>query len=469
MNTAFLVTFLVYLIFLMSVGIYFYFKTSNLEQYLLGGRGVGAWVTALSAQASDMSGWLLLGLPGAVYLFGVNQMWIAIGLIIGTFLNWHFIAPKLRIATEETQTITLPMFFQKKLHNSNGMIKNFSAIVILFFFTIYASSGLVAAGKLFESVFGLNYYTAVIIGMFTIVFYTFLGGYLASVWTDFFQGIIMFFAIIMVPVFAYNVVGGWQNLSEVLFEKNISRSLFDGVTLLGVISSLSWGLGYFGQPHILARFMSVSSLKELSKAQNIAMIWVIISLFGSVAIGLTGIGLFQNINQLRGDSELVFIMSVQQLFNPWLGGILLAAILSAIMSTIDSQLLVSSTTLTEDFYRLIRKDASEHELITAGRLSVILISLLALGLALNPQLKVFSLVSYAWAGFGAVFSPVVIALLYKPEIKAKSVFFGMSSGLIVLFLWKFLKYDSFLYELLPGFLANTLTMILSEFLFKSKQ
>lgn len=192
--------------------------------------------------------------------------------------------------------------------------------------------------------------------------------------------------------------------------------------MLGIISSLSWGLGYFGQPHILARFMSVSSFKELSKPQNIAMIWVVISLFGSVAIGLTGIGLFQNINQLRGDSELVFIMSVQELFNPWMGGILLAAILSAIMSTIDSQLLLSSTTLTEDFYRLIRKDASERELITAARLSVIFISLLALGLALNPELKVFSLVSYAWAGFGAVFSPVVIVLPYEPKNQSKKCF-----------------------------------------------
>lgn len=334
MNTVFLVTFLVYLIFLISIGIYFYFKTNTLEQYLLGGRGIDPWITALSAQASDMSGWLLLGLPGTVYLFGINQMWITTRLIIGTFLNGHFIAPKLRISTEETHTITLLMFFQKKLHNSNGMIKIFSAAIILFFFTIYTSLGLVATGN----VFGLNYYTAVIIGMFTIVFYILLGGYLASVWTDFFRGIIMFFAVIMVSVFAYNVVIGWQNLSQVLVEKDISRSLFDGVTLLGIISSLSWGLGYFGQPYILARFMSVSSLKELSKAQNIAMIWVIISLFGSVAIWLTGIGLFQDINQIRGDSELVFILYVQKLFNPWMGLILLAAILSAIMSTIDSQL-----------------------------------------------------------------------------------------------------------------------------------
>ncbi|MGL5760596.1 MAG: sodium/proline symporter, partial [Cetobacterium sp.] len=334
------ITFGAYLLFLIGVGVYFYGKTSSSEDYLIGGRGVGSWVTALSAQASDMSGWLLMGLPGAVYLSGFGQIWVVIGLTAGTYLNWKFIAPKLRVETEIEDTLTLPTFLEKKLKDDKGTIRKVLALGTLFFFTIYSSSGLVAAGKLFESILGIDYKVAVVIGAVTIVVYTFMGGYLASCWTDFFQGGLMFLAIIAVPLAAYYKIGDIETVRQGIELKGISLDIFkqnrESIGILGILSSLAWGLGYFGQPHILVRFMSISDVKELKKSRRIAMIWVIISLIGAIAIGLLGIPLFKNVAELGGDAEKIFIYMIKELFNPWVAGILLAAILSAIMSTIDS-------------------------------------------------------------------------------------------------------------------------------------
>jgi sodium/proline symporter len=466
-----LLTFGIYMIFLIGVGVYFYNKTSTVEDYLIGGRGMGFWVTALSAQASDMSGWLLMGLPGAVYLSGINQLWIAIGLLVGTYLNWKFVAPKLRVQTEETNTLTISTFLEKKLGDETGLIRNFSALVTLFFFTIYSSSGLVAAGKLFESMLGIDYKVAVIIGAVTIVTYTFMGGYKASCWTDFFQGGLMFVAIIIVPVMALNYSGGVNGVVEAMEVKNISMDIFSNsngkLGGLAIISSLAWGLGYFGQPHILVRFMSIKSVKDMGKSRFIAMIWVIISLGGAVAVGLAGIAMFKTSADMGGDSEKVFIYMISKLFNPWMGGILLAAILSAIMSTIDSQLLVSSTTLTEDFYKYIKKDVEDKELMWVGRICVIGISIISVVLALNPGAKVLALVSYAWGGFGAIFGPAVIATLYFKNLNWKSVFTGMIMGMIVLLTWKHMGYGVYLYELFPGFIANGLGIMVGEKLFFS--
>lgn len=460
-----LITFGIYLVFLMSVGVYFYKRTTSSEDYIIGGRGLGSWVTALSAQASDMSGWLLMGLPGAVYLSGMSQIWVIVGLALGTYLNWRFVATKLRIQTEETDTMTIPNFLSKRLKDDKGYIRTFSALVILFFFTIYSASGLVAAGKLFESILGIDYKIAVLIGGFTIIFYTFMGGYLACCWTDFFQGGIMFFAIIVVPTIAYFHGGGVDGIETAMKVKNISLRIFNGggtTEILAMISSIGWGLGYFGQPHILVRFMSVKSIKELVKARRIAMIWVIISLIGAIAVGITGIAVFPSVSELGGDSEKIFIYLISKLFNPWVGGVLLAAILSAIMSTIDSQLLVSSSTLTEDFYRYIKKDATENEKIWTGRIGIIVISIVAYGLALNPSAKVLSMVAYAWAGFGGVFGPAIIMTLYCKNLNWKSVFSGMIVGTITIILWKNLGYGEYLYEIIPAFLFNVLVIYVAE-------
>lgn len=459
-----LITFVIYLIFLITVGIYFYKKTKTAEDYVLGGRGMGSWVTALSAQASDMSGWLLMGLPGAVYMTGINQTWTAIGLILGTYLNWKILAPKLRIQTEETDSMTLPNFLSKKLGDDTGTIRIFSAIVILFFFTIYSSSGIVAAGKLFSSILGIDYKLAVLIGVGTIVFYTFMGGYLACCWTDFFQGTLMFLAILIVPILAYFVGGGIENIQVISESRNISLGLFHGnhIGLLGIISALAWGLGYFGQPHILVRFMSVKNLYELKKARIIAMLWVIISLIGAVAIGITGIGLFTDVSKIGGDSEKIFIYMISMLFNPWIGGIMLAAILSAIMSTIDSQLLVSASTLSEDFYRYIKKESSEREIMWTGRIGIILISVIATIIALDTNSKILSMVSYAWGGFGGAFGPAILMTLYYEKLNWKSVFTGMVVGVLVIIFWKLSGLGDYLYEILPAFILNGLTVFLSE-------
>ncbi len=464
-----IITFLLYFIFLMWVGIYFYRKTTSIDDYLLGGRKMGSWVTAISAQASDMSGWLLMGLPGAVYLSGVNQSWIAIGLWIGTLLNWVLVAPRLRIYTQKTESLTLSTFFEKRFKDPTGLLRIISAIITLVFFTIYASSGLVGAGKLFESMFGIDFKLAVIAGALVMILYTFLGGFLAVCWTDLFQGALMFFAIVCVPVVAYFHVGGSANISAAIEANSISMSLFtDGsgaISFIAIISTMAWGLGYFGQPHILARFMSIKSVKELPRSIIIAMVWVTIALGGAVIIGLIAIPMFQGLS--GGTEEKVFIYMIEKLFNPWLGGVLLAAILAAIMSTIDSQLLVSSSALTEDFYKhLIKKDASDAQQIWIGRICVLIISAISIFLALTPGNTVLGLVSYAWGGFGAAFGPLVLTALFSKKTSWQSALAGMVTGTIVLVLWKNLGLGSYLYEIVPGFISNFIAITLFNLKFK---
>ena len=460
------ITFGIYLVFLIGIGVYFYYKTDSHESYVLGDRGVGYWVTALSAQASDMSGWLLLGLPGAVYLSGLTEIWVVIGLAYGTYLNWKFVAPALRVQTEEYNSLTIPSFISKKLDDKKGYIRTFSAIVILFFFTIYSASGLVASGKLFDSLLGIDYKWGVIIGGGTIIIYTFLGGYLAGVWTDFFQGALMFFAIIVVPVGAYFNAGGIDGISAAMDAREISLNIFRYAKVLSfpvIISGLGWGLGYFGQPHIIVRFMSIDSADELWKSRIVAMIWVIISLLGAIAVGITGIGVFSNVSEMGGDAEKVFIFLINKLFNPWLAGILYAAILSAIMSTISSQLLVSSNTLTEDFYRhIVKREKTNKEMIWLGRWCVMVIFVIASYLAMNPDSKVLEMVSYAWAGFGGVFSPVVLFTLYKKDLSWKSVLVSMIIATATVIIWKETGLGKIIYEIVPSFIVNCICIYLFE-------
>ena len=460
-TVATILTFIIYLIFLMGVGLYFYKRTVSLEDYLLGGRGMGKWVTALSAQASDMSGWLLLGLPGAVLLSGIDQSWIAIGLFLGTLLNWIYVAPRLRLYTERTASLTMASFFENRFRDPTGLLRVICAIITLIFFTIYASSGMASAGKLFEAMFGMDYRLAVVAGCLVIVVYTFLGGFLAVCWTDLFQGILMFIAITIVPAIAFFKVGGFSTISTASVVKGISTSLIPGtgvMAIVGIISTMAWGLGYFGQPHILVRFMSMKRIKDFPKATAIALVWVAISLAGAVLVGLVGIAMYAEVP--GGDAEKVFIFMINDLFNPWVGGILLAAILSAIKSTIDSQLLVSSSALTEDFYqKVIKKDASEKELIWIGRVSVVLISVIATLLALDPGNSILGLVSYAWGGFGAAFGPVILFALFSRRTGWKAALAGMVTGAVVCVVWKEMGLGAVMYEIVPGFLANVLVMM----------
>ncbi|WP_027722606.1 sodium/proline symporter PutP [Maridesulfovibrio zosterae] len=461
-QTETLLTFGVYLVFLLAVGWYFYKRTTDIEGYILGGRGLGGWVTALSAQASDMSGWLLMGLPGAVYLGGMNEAWIAIGLFIGTALNWIFVSARLRVYTQHTDTLTISSFFEKRFNDPTSLLRVGSAVIILIFFTIYSSSGLVAAGKLFESMFHINYSFAVITGAVVIVSYTFLGGFMAVCWTDFFQGGLMFFAIILVPILGVIDNGGISVIESEMAAKHIATSLFhDGsgnaLSIMAVFSTMAWGLGYFGQPHILTRFMGIRSVHELPKATMVALTWVVISLIGAVLVGMIAIPMFDGLK--GGEQEKVFIYMIAKLFNPWVGGVLLAAILSAIMSTIDSQLLVSSSALTEDFYKkILRRDASEKELILVGRLCVLVISIIATSMALTPGNTILGLVAYAWGGFGAAFGPVVLFSLFSKKTTWVSALTGMVVGTVVLIVWKNMGLGAQMYEIVPGFFANFITI-----------
>ncbi len=457
-----IITFVIYLIFLMAVGLFFYKRTNNIEDYLLGGRGMGKWVTALSAQASDMSGWLLMGLPGAVYLYGISQSWIAIGLFIGTVVNWLLVAPRLRIYTEKTSSLTISSFLENRYRDPTGLLRIISAVITLLFFAIYASSGMAGAGKLFESMFGISYQLAILIGALVIVVYTFLGGFMAVCWTDLFQGSLMIVAIVIVPLLAFFNVGGSEAISLASHAKGISFSLIPTEGIMGIvaiISTLAWGLGYFGQPHIIIRFMSIKRIKDLPKTTLIATIWVFISLSGAILVGLVGIALYESAP--GGDAEKVFIYMIGDTFSPWIGGVLLAAVLSAIMSTIDSQLLVSSSALTEDFYqKVIKKDASQKELIWISRLSVVAIAIIAALLAMNPSSSILGLVSYAWGGFGAAFGPVILMALFSKKSTWQSALSGMLVGAVTVVIWKQIGLGSYMYEIVPGFIFNFITMII---------
>lgn len=464
MSTPTLITFIAYFIALLGIGLCFYRKSASIEDYLLGGRSMGSWVTALSAQASDMSGWLLMGLPGAIYLAGMGQVWIAIGLFIGTVLNWKLVSTRLRVYTQKTNAITLPCFFEARFRDPTGLLRIVSAIIILVFFAIYASAGLAATGKLFESTFNVKYHLAVIVGGLVVIAYTFLGGFLAVCWTDLLQGVLMVFAITVVPALTYSTVGGIEAIREAMELKGISASLMPEaekwpVAVCMVASSMAWGLGYFGQPHILVRFMSIKSAEKLGRSMTIAIVWVFLSLSGAVIVGFLAIPLFENLS--GGEEEKVFIYMIRDLFNPWFGGILLAAIFSAIMSTIDSQLLVSSSALSEDFYRkTIRSRASQKEIILVGRGCVVIISIVALLLALDRDNTILDIVSYAWGGFGAAFGPLVLFALFSRKTSWQSALAGMVTGTVVLVLWKQMGFGSTMYEIVPGFVANCLTILL---------
>lgn len=456
-----LIAFFIYLMSMLLIGLIYYRKTENLSDYVLGGRSLNGWVTALSAQASDMSGWLLLGLPGYAYASGLEAIWIAIGLGVGTYLNWKFIAKRLRKYTEAAgDSLTLSEYFQNRFHDSSNVLRVASAIVIFVFFTIYTASGLVAGGKLFSTVFDIPYMTALTVGALVVISYTFLGGFMAVCWTDFFQGLLMLLALIIVPYKAFVIIGGMDGLVGGLTAVNpntldfMTSSVGEALSGISIISLLAWGLGYFGQPHILTRFMAISSASEIKKARRVAMVWVTISLFAALVIGLVG-RVFLDSGLASGAEETVFMVMVGELFPSLLAGFLLAAILAAIMSTADSQLLVTSSALTEDIYRIFKREASEKELLMVSRMSVVGVAIIAYIFAMNPQSSVLDLVSYAWAGFGAGFGPTVIMSLFWKRMNKNGALAGIIVGGLTVLIWKQLSGGIFdLYEIVPGMIAS---------------
>ncbi len=462
-----LVTFVVYIAAMVLIGLFAYMRTKNLSDYILGGRSLGSFVTALSAGASDMSGWLLMGLPGAVYMSGLSEAWIAIGLIVGAYLNWLLVAGRLRVQTEHNgNALTLPDYFTHRFEDNSRVLRIFSALVILVFFTIYCASGIVAGARLFESTFGLSYGTALWAGAAATIIYTFIGGFLAVSWTDTVQATLMIFALIFTPIAVLIATGGADTtFAAIELQDPTNFDMLKGATFIGVISLMAWGLGYFGQPHILARFMAADSAKSIPAARRISMTWMILTLVGAVTVGFFGIAYFSANPTLAGavteNPERVFIELAKLLFNPWIAGILLSAILAAVMSTLSCQLLVCSSALTEDFYKaFLRKDASQNELVWVGRGMVLLIALVAIFLAANPENRVLGLVSYAWAGFGAAFGPVVILSLIWKGMTRNGALAGMLIGAVTVILWKNFFGWTGLYEIIPGFILATIGILI---------
>jgi len=456
---------------MLGIGLYAYRKsTNNISGYMLGGRSLSPSVTALSAGASDMSGWMLMGLPGAMYVTGISSLWIAIGLVIGAFLNYIIVAPRLRIYTElANDSVTLPDFFENRFEDKSRILRLVSATVIIVFFTLYTSSGIVAGGKLFESSFGLNYELGLYVTAGVVVAYTLFGGFLAVSLTDFVQGCIMFIALVLVPVVVINNIGGFSTMHNSIEKINPDLlNMFSGIGIVGVISALSWGLGYFGQPHIIVRFMAIRSVKDLPTARRIGMIWMIVAICGAMATGFSGIVYVKNTGIALEDPETIFILLSQVLFSPLISGFLLAAILAAIMSTISSQLLVTSSSLTGDFYQtFLNKEASEQRLVQVGRISVFLVALVAIYLAYNRNSSILNLVSNAWAGFGAAFGPVVILSLYWKKMNRNGALAGMVTGAVTVLVWIYApitingqSLSAIIYEIIPGFILSTIAIVL---------
>ncbi|MBL8657187.1 MAG: sodium/proline symporter PutP [Altererythrobacter sp.] len=476
MQTGTLVTLTLYFVLMLMIGVYAWWRTANTaEGFLLAGRDLSPSVTALSAGASDMSGWLLLGLPGALYVAGLSAAWIAIGLTLGALANWILVAPRLRAQSEARgNALTIPEFLANRFPESALALRVASAVVIVVFFAVYTASGLVGGGKLFETAFaglvpggtGLTpYMLGVVITAIVVLLYTALGGFLAVSLTDVVQGSIMFVALVAMPLVILLGPGGGADLSAVDVPGFLS--LTQGVTALGIISAVTWGLGYFGQPHIIVRFMALRRVEDMPIARNIAMGWMAVCLLGAVGVGLAGRAYAEQNGITVEDPETIFIILAELLFHPLITGFLFAALLAAIMSTVSSQLLVTSSSLTEDFYRLfLRRTASEREAVNASRVFIALVSLIAIVIAADPASEVLGLVAHAWAGFGAAFGPLMILALTWDRMTGAGAVAGLVTGAAVVAGWIALGWDRALpgmaeglYEIVPGFAAAWLAIV----------
>lgn len=486
---AILIAFVCYLMLMIFIGILSMKKTKNTEDYFLGGRGLNSWVAALSAQASDMSGWLLMGLPGSIYAAGTGKAWIAIGLLIGTILNWLLISKRLRRYTiVANNSLTLPEFFQNRFHDKKKILLGISSFVIVIFFLVYTASALASGGKLFHTVFGIDYHIALLIGAAVILIYTFMGGFLAVCTTDFIQGTLMLIGLMIVPIAAYSVVSSdfvgaltghgianTEHYMSLLYAADGSRLRF-----VSILSDLAWGLGYCGMPHILVRFMAIKSEKELKKSSVIAIVWVTISLFAACAIGVIGRAYLSDI--LEGSAtETVFISMIKQCFSDnfiliFIGGLFLCGILAAVMSTADSQLLVCASSVSKDIYKnILKPDADDQKVLKISRITVLIVAVLAFLIAWNPESSIMNLVSDAWAGLGSAFGPLVVCSLFWKRTNLPGAIAGILSGGLFVIVWDYLPLvggDTLyaatgIYSLLLGFFLSLICIIIVSLLTKA--
>lgn len=459
-----------YFIAMIAIGLYAYKQTDDHEDYMLAGRNLPPWVAALSAGASDMSGWLVMGLPGAIYAAGFIEAWIAIGLTLGAYFNWLFVAPRLRAFTEVcNNSITIPSFLENRLHDKTRILRVLSGVVILVFFTFYISSGMVAGGIFFESAFGGNYLTGMILVSVVTLSYTLFGGFLGASLTDVAQGLMMLVALILVPVMALVATGGLGNTIDTVKSVDPGRLSFLGgdtlttAGLIAIISALAWGLGYFGQPHIIVRFMALRSPQEAKAARRIGISWMAISMVGAVMAGLFGLAYFTSEGAPLDNSEQVVLELAQVMLHPLVAGLVLAAVLAAIMSTISSQLIVTSSALVEDLYKVVNKTpATPGRLVKLGRMCVLTVAVIAGVLSISPSDTILGLVGFAWAGFGASFGPIILLSLFWRRLTNWGAIAGMISGAAMVFIWEALDTD--LYEIIPAFALNLLVAVVLSLL-----
>lgn len=461
---------IIYMSVMLGIGYWSYRQTDEYEDYVLAGRGLNPFVAALSAGAADMSGWLLMGLPGALFVSGMSELWIAVGLLAGAWANWTYVAPRLRSYSEVADdSVTIPSFFENRLGDKSRTIRLVSSIIIVVFFTFYVSSGMVAGGKYFESTFGGDYLTGMLVVAFITVTYTFIGGFLAVSYTDAVQGMIMFCSLIIVPVMALLYLDDpssiWTWATSNSYGPHADGnpqyfSLISGISAATIIGNLAWGLGYFGQPHIIVRFMALRTPKDARTGRMIGMSWMFISIIGAVFIAIIGTAFFgQNPDLAITDTskyESVFLDMARILFHPLIGGLILTAVLAAIMSTISSQLLVSSTSLIEDIFKIVKKNhPSQDVMINLSRTAVIVVSVVAGLLAVNPNNSILDLVGFAWAGFGSAFGPAVLFMLYWKRLNVQGTLVGMIAGAVVCGVWGNTGLKDVVYEMVPGVIAAT--------------
>ena len=488
-NYTILAVVIAYFVIVIAVGYYFYHKSTTLSDYILGGRSLNPYVTALSAQASDMSSWLLMGLPGAVYALGLGEAWIGIGLAIGSYGAWLIIAKRLRVYTEVSQnSLTLSSFFTNRYKDEKGLLRDVSAIIILVFFVVYVASGFVGAGKVFTIILGLSENDkniAIIVAAAVIVAYTFLGGFKAVCWTDMLQGMLMVIALVVVPIATVVTLGGWGEVTAIwntaaTLPDHFTDIMYDGgekITLIAIVSLLAWGLGYFGMPHIVVRYTAIKNPNDLKISRRVATIWIVVSLACACLVGLIGRAWAVDTGTvLAGGDETIFIALAGALFTTVIAGIIYAAILAAVMSTADSQLLVASSAVANDLYKRFGKkgkEMSDSQLMWLSRLVVAIVAIVAAIMALSGNATIMKLVSYAWAGFGAAFGPLVLISLFWKRANAKGALAGMLVGFITVIVWNtcligggiigggsYCIYDTGLYELVPGFVFSLIAIIL---------
>ncbi|HSX12162.1 MAG TPA: sodium/proline symporter [Rhabdochlamydiaceae bacterium] len=463
-----------YFAVLICVAVFSYSKKQSDTDFIIGNRSMNVWLTALAAHASDMSSWLFLGYPAVVFTLGLGQAWTGIGLLVFMFLNWQLIAPKVRTATEQYNSLTFSSYFENRLADTSGLIRVFTAIMLFLFYTIYISSALVGTGLTINTLFGVDYHIGVIVGILIVVPYVFTGGYLTLAWIDLFQGLFLMCVVLFVPLYLLPKIGGFSAISEAMQMKQLSSSLipdYSPQSLLQIIFlAVGWGLGYFGQPHIVTKFMGIKNVATMHQSKWIGMTWMVLSLGAATLVGLVGIAFFET--GYNFPSSEVFIRLVSQSFSPFVVGFILCAVFAAAINVMSSMILVLSSSLTEDLYkRLFRPEASPRELLLATRMGVILVSLIAFGIAIGNVTTIYSLVLYAWSGLGAAFGPLLLLSLYSKIINKYGAWAGILSGGGLASAWPLVK-DFFPKEmppLLPAFLLSFCLILIVSYLTKDKK